>query len=79
MSGRTAEQIQADLEHTFKELRSTQDPAKRKTLLKKLRELIAEAENRTEPPASSESFRAGCAGASVVTSDQKASAASGTA
>jgi flagellar motor switch protein FliG len=50
MSRRSAEEIQQDLEQTFTDLRATEDHSKRKMLLKKLRELIAEAENRTDPP-----------------------------
>jgi hypothetical protein len=41
---RTAEQIQNDLEAVLKALRATDVSAERKTLLKKMRQLIAEAE-----------------------------------
>jgi len=41
---RKAKQIQADLAAVLKELKACNAPAERKILLKKMRELIAEAE-----------------------------------
>jgi hypothetical protein len=41
---RTAKQIQHDLDAIVKALKACNVPAERKTLLKKMRELIAEAE-----------------------------------